>query len=119
MSDITIWHNPQCSKSRATLALLRERGVEPAIFLYRETPPTAAELERVLIALGCEPRELMRTKERVYAELGLGDPTRSRAELIAAMLAHPVLIERPVVLRGTRAAVGRPPENVLAILDVS
>jgi len=117
MSDVTIWHNPKCSKSRKTLELLRERGVEPAIVLYRDEPPSARELDRVLTALEREPRELMRTKEAVYAELGLGDPALSRQQLIDAMVANPILIERPVVLRGERAAVGRPPEDVLALLD--
>ena len=111
-----IWHNPRCSKSRATLALLEERGIEPEIVLYLETPPDADEIDRVLGLLGREPRELMRRKESEYKELGLDDPALTRAELIAAMAAHPRLIERPVVIRDGKAALGRPPEAVLEIL---
>ncbi len=111
-----IWHNPRCSKSRATLALLEERGIEPEIVLYLETPPDADEIDRVLGLLGRAPRELMRRKEPEYRELGLDDPALSRAELIAAMAAHPRLIERPVVIRDGKAALGRPPEAVLEIL---
>ena len=113
---VTIWHNPRCSKSRQTLALLRERGVEPEIVEYLKTPPGASELEAVLDKLGMEPRDLMRRKEAAYREAGLGDPALERRALVEAMAAHPVLIERPVVLAGGRAALGRPPENVLAIL---
>ncbi|KGI77423.1 arsenate reductase (glutaredoxin) [Oleiagrimonas soli] len=114
---IRILHNPRCSKSRATLALLREHGVEPDVCLYLDTPPDAAELDRILRALDLQPRELMRTGEAVYAEQRLDDPALDREALIAAMVAHPILIERPIVLKGSRAAVGRPPENVLSLLD--
>ena len=113
---VTIWHNPRCSKSRQTLALLRERGIEPEIVEYLKTPPAAGELEAVLEKLGMEPRGLMRRKEAAYKEAGLDDPALGRRALVEAMTAHPVLIERPVVLAGDRAALGRPPENVLAIL---
>lgn len=113
---VTIWHNPRCSKSRQTLALLRERGVEPEIVEYLKTPPAAGELEAVLEKLGMEPRDLMRRKEAAYKETGLDDPALGRRQLVEAMVAHPVLIERPVVLAGGKAALGRPPENVLAIL---
>ena len=113
---VTIWHNPRCSKSRQTLALLRERGVEPEIVEYLKTPPAAGELEAVLEKLGMEPRELMRRKEAAYREAGLDDPALGRRALVEAMTANPVLIERPVVLAGDKAALGRPPENVLAIL---
>lgn len=115
--ELTLWHNPRCSKSRETLELLRARGLEPRIALYLEAPPSAAELARVLDRLGLEPRGLMRTKEAIYRELELGRPELSREELIAAMAAHPILIERPVLLRGERAVIGRPPENVLALLE--
>ena len=109
----TLWHNPRCSKSRETLALLQEHGVEPVIVEYLKVPPTAAELERVLKLLGLEPRALMRKGEDEYA----GVPAEgSRAELIAYMVEHPKLIERPVFINGKKAAVGRPPEAVLAIL---
>jgi len=117
MSAIVIWHNPRCSKSRETLARIEAAGHAPEVVRYLETPPTAAELERVLGLLGLEPRGLMRTKEAAYAELGLGDASKTRAELIEAMVAHPVLIERPVVIRGKRAALGRPPEKVDALLS--
>lgn len=113
---VTIYHNPRCSKSRQTLQLLSEQGVETEVINYLDTPPTAAELERILKMLGLEPRELMRQKEAEYAELGLDDPTLSRSALIAAMVQHPRLIERPIVIRGKQAAIGRPPEKILEIL---
>ena len=114
--SVRIFHNPRCSKSRATLQLLQERGIEPEITLYLETPPGASELSSILELLGREPRELMRVKEPEYAAQGLDDPSLSRDELIAAMVATPKLIERPIVLANGRAAVGRPPESVLEIL---
>ena len=113
---VTIWHNPRCSKSRQTLALLRERGVEPEIVEYLKTPPAADELEAVLEKLGMEPRDLMRRKEAAYRDAGLDDPELGRRQLVEAMAAHPALIERPVVLAQGKAALGRPPESVLAIL---
>ncbi|MEX2629806.1 MAG: arsenate reductase (glutaredoxin), partial [Tistlia sp.] len=99
---VTIYHNPRCSKSRETLALLRAKGLEPAVVEYLKTPPDAATLERLLAQLGLEPRELMRKKEPPYRELGLDDPTKSRAALVAAMVEHPVLIERPIVVADGR-----------------
>ncbi|MBD3639669.1 MAG: arsenate reductase (glutaredoxin), partial [Marinobacter sp.] len=111
-----IFHNPRCSKSRQTLELLNERGIEPEIIRYLETPPTAVELGNILDMLGCEPRELMRTKETEYKELGLDNPELSRDQLLQAMSEHPRLIERPIVIRNNEAALGRPPENVLTIL---
>lgn len=111
-----ILHNPRCSKSRATLALLREHGIEPDIVPYLDTPPDATEIAGILDALGIEPRELMRTNEAAYAELGLDDPSLSRETLITAMVEHPILIQRPIVLQGDRVAIGRPPEAVLDIL---
>jgi len=113
---VTIYHNPRCSKSRQTLALLEERGIAPRIVQYLETPPDATTLGSLLDALGLEPRDLMRKKEEPYKALGLSDPGKSRDALIAAMVAHPILIERPIVTNGARAALGRPPEDVLAIL---
>ncbi|UPG91616.1 arsenate reductase (glutaredoxin) [Luteibacter aegosomaticola] len=108
-----LWHNPRCSKSRETLALLQQHGVEPTIVEYLKTPPSAAELDRVLKLLGREPRELMRKGEDDFA----GVPANgSRAELIAYMVEHPKLLERPVFINGKKAAVGRPPEDVLAIV---
>jgi len=116
MSELVFYHNPRCGKSRQALALLEERGLEPRIVRYLETPPDAATLDRILQALGMEPRQLMRRQEAPYKELGLDDPKRSRAELIAAMVAHPILIERPILVKGGKAALGRPPEQVLDIL---
>jgi len=116
MSKMTIYHNPRCSKSRATLQLLRDRGFEPVVVEYLQTPPTAAELDRILGMLGLAPRDLARKKEPAYAEAGLDDPSLDRDEIIARMVANPAVIERPIVVCGDRAAVGRPPENVLAIL---
>jgi len=113
---VTIYHNPRCSKSRMTLQLLREQGIEPEIIEYLKTPPTAAELDEILQKLGFEPRALMRQKEPEYKANGLDDPTLDRATLLAGMVATPKLIERPIVLANNKAAIGRPPENVLAIL---
>lgn len=112
----TIYHNPRCGKSRATLALLRERGIEPHIVEYLKHPPDAATLDSVLRALGIGPRELMRTREAPYRARNLADPSLGREALVRAMVEDPILIERPVVVRGKRAALGRPPENVLGIL---
>ena len=113
---VTIYHNPRCSKSRQTLALLQERGVTPTVVEYLKTPPDAVTLGDILAKLRCPPRQLMRVKEAVYRELGLGDENLSDADLIQAMVDNPILIERPIVLAGDRAALGRPPEAVLAIL---
>jgi arsenate reductase len=114
--SVTIYHNPKCSKSRQTLELLRARGVEPKIVEYLKTPPSAAELDAILKRLDLEPRALMRTQEGQYKQARLADPKLTRAQLIAAMVEHPILIERPIVVNGERVAIGRPPENVLAIL---
>ncbi|MBL1272085.1 MAG: arsenate reductase (glutaredoxin) [Oceanospirillales bacterium] len=113
---IRIFHNPRCSKSRQALELLTGRGIKPEIIRYLETPPTEGELSDILDALGRQPRELMRTGETEYKELGLDNPDLSREQLIAAMVATPKLIERPIVLANGKAAVGRPPENILTII---
>ncbi len=113
---VTIYHNPRCSKSRQTLALLKEKGIEPKIIKYLETPPSADELKKILKLLGLSPRELMRKKEKEYKELNLADPELSDDALIEAMVTHPRLIERPIVLANGKAALGRPPESVLEIL---
>jgi arsenate reductase len=113
---VTIWHNPRCSTSRRTLELLRERGIEPEVVDYQKTPPTAKEIQEVLARLGKGPREILRKKEPAYAEQGLGDPGRTDAELVQAMAQTPILIERPIVLAGKKAALGRSPEAVLEIL---
>lgn len=111
---VTIYHNPRCSKSRATLALLRSRGIEPEIVEYLKNPPSAAALERILRALDLAPRDLMRRAEAPYR--ALGDTNLSRKQLIAAMVQDPVLIERPIVVTPKGTAIGRPPENILEIL---
>ena len=116
MSEVTLYHNPRCSKSRQALALLEERGVQPHIIRYLETPPDAETLDGLLKALGLEPRQLMRTQEAPYKAHDLDAPERSRAELIDAMIAHPILIERPIAVANGKAAIGRPPESVLEIL---
>jgi arsenate reductase len=113
---ITLFHNPRCGKSREALALLKARGAEPEIVEYLKTPPSAAELKRILKLLGLKPRELMRRKEAAYAENGLDDPALSEDALIAAMVAHPILIERPIALANGKAALGRPPEKALEVL---
>ena len=114
--SVTIYHNPRCSKSRQTLALLEERGVEVDIVEYLKSPPDVATLARLLDGLGLEPRELMRKMEAAYKEHRLDDPSLDRAALIAAMVENPVLIERPIVVAGARVALGRPPEAILEIL---
>jgi arsenate reductase len=113
---VTIYHNPRCSKSRQTLELLRKQGVEPEIVEYLNTPPSAKALDEILNLLGMEPRELMRRKEAEYKEQGLDDANLDRKALIAAMVTTPKLIERPIVLANGKAALGRPPEQVLDIL---
>ncbi len=113
---VIIYHNPRCGKSRLTLQLLHERGIEPKIIEYLKDPPSAKTLADLLTKLGLEPRALMRKGEPDYKAAGLDDPTLSEAQLIAAMAARPILIERPIVVKGKRAALGRPPEAVLAIL---
>ena len=114
---IVIYHNPRCSKSRAALALIRERGVEPDIVEYLKTPLDPEALQDLLRALGASARELVRTGEAPYRELGLADPATTEVELIGAIASHPILMQRPVVRRGERAVVGRPPEQVAELLD--
>ena len=114
MAEVKIYHNPECSKCRQTLDLVRARGVEPEIVEYLENPPDEETLEQLLSKLGIEPEELVRKKEDLYEELKLEQA--DRRELIAAMAENPVLIERPIVVKGEKATLGRPPENVLNIL---
>ena len=116
MSTPTMYHNPRCSKSRQTLELLRARGIEPEIVEYLQSPPDARQLEQILDMLGLQPRQLMRTGETEYKENNLADTSLSRGELIQAMVDHPKLIQRPLVLNNGKAALGRPPEVVLEIL---
>ena len=113
---VTIYQNPRCSKSRQTLQLLRDQGAEPEVVEYLQTPPSAAELGRILDLLGKAPREVMRKKEEPYRALMLDGESLDRDALIAAMVANPILIERPIVLANDKAAIGRPPEAVLEIL---
>lgn len=115
MAEVTMYHNPQCTKSRQTLALLTEHGVEAKVVEYLQTPPDAKTLDALLQKLGLEPRELMRTNEDEYEALGLAAAT-DRAQLIQALVEHPILIERPIVVKGGQARIGRPPERVLALL---
>ncbi len=114
--SVTIYHNPRCGKSRQTLALLVERGFEPEIIEYLKAPPEAGELKRILGLLAMAPRDLMRKKEKPYAAGGLADEGLSDDDLVAAMVADPILIERPIVLANGQAAIGRPPQKVLEIL---
>ncbi|MEB7894947.1 arsenate reductase (glutaredoxin) [Serratia marcescens] len=117
MKNVTIYHNPRCSKSRETLALLEQHGVDPKVVLYLETPPTVDELKKLLKELSfTSARDLMRKKEDLYKELKLADESLSEEQLLAAMTANPKLIERPIVVKGSKARIGRPPEQVLEIL---
>src|SRR3569832_2474569 len=109
--QVTIYHNPRCSKSRETLALLRDNQIEPVVIDYLKNPPDAAALKKLLKALRLKPRELLRTKEEEYTALGLDDPALSDEALVAAMIAHPILIERPIVEMGSKAVLDRPPEK--------
>jgi arsenate reductase (glutaredoxin) len=115
MKAFTIYHNPKCTKSRQTLALLQENGIEPTVVEYLKTPPTAAELKAIVAKLGIEPEQLVRKGEDVYKENFAGK-TLTDAQWIDAMVKHPILIERPIVVSGTRAVLGRPPENVKPLL---
>ncbi len=113
---VTILHNPRCSKSRAALSLLRARGIEPKIVDYLETPPSAEEFREILGKLGLGPRDVIRRGEKIYKQLELGDKSLSDTALITAMVGNPILIERPIVMKGEKAAVGRPTQKVLDIL---
>jgi arsenate reductase (glutaredoxin) len=114
---VSIYHNPRCSKSRETLALLQEKGIEPDVVLYLDTPPDVQTLKAVLKKLGMgSARELMRRKEDLYKELNLADVQWSEEQLLRAMVDHPKLIERPIVINGEQARIGRPPEAVLEII---
>ncbi|ABR84690.1 MULTISPECIES: arsenate reductase (glutaredoxin) [Pseudomonas aeruginosa group] len=116
MSELILLHNPRCSKSRAALELLEARGLQPQVVRYLETPPSATELKAILAKLGLPARQLLRTGEEEYKALGLDDASLGEEALIQAMAAHPRLIERPVLVAGDRAVIGRPPEKVLEIL---
>lgn len=116
MADMTLYHNPRCSKSRNALQLLEERGLSPVVVRYLETPSSTAQLQALLDKLGISPRQLLRSGEDEYTSLGLDNPQLTDAQLIAAMVSHPKLIERPILVVGDKAAIGRPPENILEIL---
>ncbi len=115
MAEVTIYHNPRCSKSRETLKLIEDRGIMPTVVEYLKSPPTADELRRILALLGKAPRDILRRKEA--AEAGIDADTLDDEALLRAMVARPAVIERPIVVAGDRAALGRPPESVAAILD--
>ncbi len=116
MTDLTLYHNPRCSKSRGALELLEARGLQPNVRRYLETPPSAAELKELLGKLGISARQLLRTGEEEYQTLGLAAPALSEDQLIEAMVANPRLIERPILINGDKAVIGRPPEKILEIL---
>ncbi|WP_434703526.1 arsenate reductase (glutaredoxin) [Pseudomonas sp. Z1-12] len=116
MTDLTLYHNPRCSKSRGALELLQARGLAPTVVRYLETPLDAAQLERLLSKLGISARQLLRTGEDEYKDLNLADESLSQAQLIAAIAAHPKLMERPILEAGDKAVIGRPPEKILEIL---
>lgn len=114
-SDVTVWHNARCSKSRGACTLLDEQGIDATVVRYLDNPPSRAEIERVLALLGSDdPRTMMRTHEPVYGELGLAQADRD--QLLDAMAAHPILIERPIIIRGDSAVIARPPERLLDLL---
>ena len=117
MSDnVQIFYNPRCSKCRLTMDILNDRGVQTTVIEYLNTPPDTAELNKVLDILGLEPRDLMRKHETPYKENKLDNPDLSREQLIQAMIDNPILIERPIIINGNKATIGRPPEKVLDIL---
>lgn len=113
---IVIYHNPRCTKSRETMKLLQDKGIKPQVIEYLKTPPSAAELKDILTKLGIAPRQLLRKGEAPYKDLKLADTKLSDSAIIKAMADNPILIERPIVVNGQRAALGRPPESVLKIL---
>tara|TARA_A100001011_G_scaffold156815_1_gene165293 strand:+ start:6942 stop:7289 length:348 start_codon:yes stop_codon:yes gene_type:complete len=114
--SVTIFHNPRCSKSRQTLSLIQEKSIDINIIEYLKTPPDISQLKQILKKLGYEPRQLMRKSEQIYKDLDLGNENKTTEDLVIAMAQNPILIERPIVLSGEKAAIGRPPESVLNIL---
>ncbi len=113
---VILYHNPRCSKSRAALKLLTERGVPVEVIDYRQTPPSRAQIKDLAARLDVPPRELLRTNEAAYRDNNLGDPQLGDDEIIDAIVAHPILLQRPIAIAGRKAAIGRPPENILNIL---
>jgi len=116
MAKVTIYHNPRCSKSRQTLEMLRDQGIEPTIVEYLTTPPSAKDLQQILKMLGKTPREIMRKGETIYSELQLDNLQLTDKQLLQALVEYPILIERPIVIANHQAVIGRPPENILEIL---
>lgn len=116
MTDLILYHNPRCSKSRGALELLQARSMQPTVVRYLDTPPSEAELHALLAKLGLSARQLLRTGEEEYQSLGLADTALTDAQIIAAMARHPRLIERPILIAGDKAVIGRPPEKVLELL---
>ena len=114
--SITIYHNPRCSKSRRTLQLLEQHGITPTIVEYLNDVPSAAEIERLVSLLGVDVRDIIRTGESSYTDLRLHDSNLGRTELLQAIVDNPILLQRPIVVSGDRAVIGRPPDNVLSIL---
>jgi len=114
--NVKIYHNPKCTKSRETLKLLEARGIDPVVVEYLKHPLTKSEIENLLVLLNMAPRELLRTKEDDYKKLGLDNPAVTDKMIIAALTKHPKLLERPIVVAGRKAVIGRPPENVLSLL---
>lgn len=114
--NVKIYHNPRCGKSRQTLQLIKEQGIEPEIIEYLKTPPSAEELDDILQKLGMEPRDLIRKQEAEYKAGGLDNEALDRQALINGMISYPILIERPIVIANGKAAIGRPPEHILSIL---
>lgn len=118
-SSVVIWHNPRCGKSRDSLALLRAHGVEPEIREYLKQPPTAREVEVLLDLLGGEPRALLRDNEAEFKATGKKAAALTRKDVVGLIAAHPILLQRPVVVSGAKAAIGRPPEAVLKVVGTS
>jgi arsenate reductase len=116
MTDLTLYHNPRCSKSRAALELVQARGLQPRVMQYLDNPPGADTLKSLLQCLGISARALLRKGEDAYKTLNLADPALSEQALIEAMVRHPILIERPILVRGEKAVIGRPVENLLELL---
>ena len=116
MSKVAIYHNPRCSKSRQTLELLREQGVEPEIINYLEHPPSLKQIKELLQALNCSVREILRSNEADYKAQNLQDPELNEQQLIKAITQYPKILQRPIVVKGKKAVIGRPPENVLSLL---
>lgn len=114
--SITIYHNPRCSKSRQTLRLLEQHGVTPTIIEYLTDVPSAADIERLVDLLEIDVRDVIRTGESTYADLQLHNPKLGRTELVQAIVDNPILLQRPIVISGDRAIIGRPPDNVLSLL---